>query len=70
MLKKYGLEPTRSDAERHWAWLDGTDWAAGPGAKKKSQPLFLYGDEAQFTDYADKVLGVYMGFLQATSKCF
>ena len=68
MLLQNGLAPTTADANKYWEWLSGTSWAKGPAAANRSQPLFVYGDEAQFTDYADKVLGVFMGCFLGNGK--
>ena len=72
MLIDYKLAPTAADALRYWEWLEGTTAAEGkPSAKCKSQPLFMYGDDAQYTDYADKLVGVYCGcFLVFMKFCF
>ena len=67
MLLQNELAPTAADANKYWEWLSGTSWATGPAAANRSQPLFVYGDEAQYTDYADKMLGVYMGCLLGNS---
>ena len=72
MLIDYKLAPTAADALRYSEWLEGTTAAEGkPSAKCKSQPLFMYGDDAQYTDYADKLVGVYCGcFLVFMKFCF
>ena len=41
-----------------------------PGARSHAQPMFLYGDDAEYTKYCDKLLGVYIGALCFCKRAF
>ena len=62
MLNDYKLAPNPEDAERFWSWLKDSPCAEQKeAAQLASQPLYLYGDDAQYNDYTDKMMGVYIG---------
>ena len=50
--------------------MAGTKWGVHPGAARAAQPLFVYGDDAEYTKYCDKMLGVYVGCLQSVLESF
>ena len=69
-LSSLGLCPERASAERFWKHVAGTKWGVHPGAARAAQPLFVYGDDAEYTKYCDKMLGVYVGCLQSVLESF
>ena len=56
-LEGAGMGPPEGAAARYWQKLPGSH----PAAARCAQPLFLYGDAAEYNRYGDKVLGVYLG---------
>ena len=60
-LHEQGLAPQTGSAKRYWSKLE----TPHPGKALESEPLFLYGDSAQFTKYGDHLLGAFMGFVMS-----
>ena len=62
-LESMGLAPSASAATRYWNHLraHGHGLASLCGESSTTQPVFLYGDAAEYTKYADHLLGVYAG---------
>ena len=58
-----GLNPSPDAAARYWTRLGHTSLGKHPGARSHAQPMFLCGDDAEYTKYCDKLLGVYIGAL-------
>ena len=65
MLHDYKLAPKPEDAKKYWNWLMKHNPCAGQeeAFQLGDQPLFMRGDDAQYNDYADKMMGVYLGKL-------
>ena len=60
-LHEQGLAPQTGSAKRYWSKLE----TPHPAKALESEPLFLYGDSAQFTKYGDHLLGAFMGFVMS-----
>ena len=69
-LETLGLHPNHDSAVRFWKRLAHTSLGKHPAAKSHPHPMFLYGDDAEYTKYCDKLLGVYIGALQITVQTF
>ena len=66
-LETVKLVPTVAAAKKYWQHIrmhgGGLKAMAEGMGSASPQPVFLYGDAAEYTKYADHLLGVYMGSL-------
>ena len=69
-VETLGLNPSPDAAARYWTRLGHTSLGKHPGARSHAQPMFLYGDDAEYTKYCDKLLGVYIGALCFCKRAF
>ena len=60
-LADHGLAGSETAADEFWSRVKGTHLEKHPAARTKDKPLYLYGDGAEYTKYADHILGVYIG---------